>query len=282
MPLLLVLLSTLLAFTAPPALTRDCQGETACAVPLGTYHVVLPENGKTPPPVAIYFHGYSGSGLGVIRNEGLIEQFTRRGYAVLAPNGLDPDGATGKDAKTNWTVPGGRDTGRDDLAFTLQFVEDAVTRFGLDRERVLITGFSKGGSFVWHIACTQGDRFRAYAPVAGAFWEPLPKVCGAGPVDMMHIHGFTDQTVPIEGRRVGGGAFTQGDTFASLDILRRANRCESDRPNAFAMGDVLDCRIWNECAPGREIRFCLHDGGHGLPKGWVPAVLDWFEGLDGD
>lgn len=284
---LLLGLLLLVAALIEPARAQACLGETACTVPLGSYHVALPARaaGDTVPAV-LFFHGYGGSGLGAIRNAGMIGRFIRRGYAVIAPNGIAPDGVTDgvpdSGARTNWTLPGGRDTGRDDVAFTLQLVDDAIGRFNLDPQRVLVTGFSKGGSFVWHLACTQGDRFRAYAPIAGAFWEPLPASCDAGPVDMMHIHGFTDRTVPIEGRPVGGGAFVQGDTFASLDVLRRTNHCGSDRPDAFVMGEVLACRIWTDCAPGREIRFCLHDGGHGLPKGWVPTVLDWFETLPGN
>jgi polyhydroxybutyrate depolymerase len=43
------------------------------------------------------------------------------------------------------------------------------------------------------------------------------------------------------------------------------------------MSDTLDCRVWNACAPGTELEFCLHDGGHGVPPGWAEATLDWFE-----
>ena len=39
----------------------------------------------------------------------------------------------------------------------------------------------------------------AYAPVAGSFWRPHPdmEAC-AGPVDLLHTHGWRDKTVPLD------------------------------------------------------------------------------------
>ena len=38
------------------------------------------------------------------------------------------------------------------------------------------------------------------APVAGAYWEPLPETCPSGPMSLRHVHGLADPTVPMKGR----------------------------------------------------------------------------------
>lgn len=257
---------------------EGCGPGVPCATTSGTYHVALPAEAEGRLPALIYFHGYGGSGRGAIENPAVVDAALARGYAVIAPDGAVPPGGQ----RSNWAVPGATETGRDDVAFVREVVEDATRRFGLDPARLLVTGFSKGGSFVWHLACTEGRRYPAYAPVAGAFWRPLPDTCAAGPVDLWHLHGFVDRTVPLEGRPVANGRYVQGDTFAALAVLRRADRCVDDRPDRFVTDGAFACRQWEDCAGGSEIRFCLHDGGHTLPAGWVDSALDWFEGLRDD
>ena len=127
---------------------------------------------------------------------------------------------------------------------------------------------------VWDVACRAPGLFRAYAPVAGAFWEPLPANC-AGGVDLFHTHGWADRVVPIEGRPVAGGELIQGDLFAALAILRDSLNCTSDRAGRTAIGGERWTREW--ACPGGVIRLELHPGGHGLPKGWTAGILDWFD-----
>ena len=93
----------------------------------------------------------------------------------------------------------GQFAGRDDVAEG----HDAAAR-GVDRSRVLLAGFSRGGSMVWDVACHAPVTARAYAPVAGAFWEPLPASCQGG-ADLFQTHGWADRVIPLEGRSVAGG-----------------------------------------------------------------------------
>jgi polyhydroxybutyrate depolymerase len=164
---------------------------------------------------------------------------------------------------------------RDDLAFLAEVLDDAAAQ-GIDRDRVLLAGFSRGASMVWDVACHRPEMARAYAPVAGAFWEPLPERCQSG-ADLFHTHGWADRVIPLEGHSVAGGALTQSDIFASLDILRAANRCEIEQPNVSSVeaGNIWR-RCWTSCEGGR-IDLMLHSGPHGVPKFWLREALDWFE-----
>lgn len=257
------------------AAAQDCgtpAGE--CPTAHGFYRLVMPpEAAGGPVPAVIYLHGWGGSSAGVMKNKAMLASLAARGYALIVPEGVRT--VPGREQRS-WGIRNGRTYARDDTAFLAEVLTDAA-RHGIERGRVLMAGFSVGGSMVWDVACHAPDTARAYAPVAGAFWEPLPDRC-EGPVDMFHTHGWTDRVVPIEGRSVAQGALTQGDTFAGLGILRHALGCDPQMPDAAPMADDgrLWLREWTHCPAGR-IDLMLHPGGHMVPKGWLDRVLDWFE-----
>lgn len=248
-------------------------GAAPCRVALGSYNVLLPEvRGEGPLPVLVHFHGAGGTGAGVIRNQGMMRPFLDRGYAVIAPNGLRRDGRKGG----FWSFIPGRPVLRDELAFTRQVLDDAVAKFNLDRDRVLLSGFSIGGSLTWYLACQAPTEFAAFAPVAGGFWRPHPTDC-AGPVKLLHTHGWKDSTVPLEGRPIWGGVIHQGDIFQGLQLWREENGCHAGRPNRFVTKGAFWRRAWTSCDKGTALEMAMHAGSHGVPKGWSTMALDWFE-----
>lgn len=249
-----------------------CGEATDCAVPAGVYRIALPEGDGTHPAM-IWLHGWGGSAAGVMKNRGWIERLTARGYALIAPDGVRTSATR---PNKNWAVNDGRVYDRDDIGFLQQVLDDATARHGIDRDRVLLSGFSRGGSMVWDVACHAPGFARAYAPVAGAFWEPLPAACD-GPVDLFHVHGWTDRTVPLEGRPLRNGQMVQGDVFQSLFILREADGCANRQPASATIGEgAVLTRAWSDCA-GARIDLTLHPGGHMIPRGWLIEALDWFE-----
>jgi polyhydroxybutyrate depolymerase len=270
-PGLTSLLAALGLLWAAPA--GACPGADApCRVADGEYFIRLPETGRTVgrPALMVHLHGAGGQAADVVRGAGFLDVFLGRGYAVLAPQGLAREGGRGP----NWGVSDGRPHPRDDLAFIGEVIDDAVGRFDLDRTRVLLTGFSRGGSLVWDIACQAPAMASAYAPIAGGFWRPHPASC-KGPVRLLHTHGFTDGTVPLEGRPLRGGAVAQGDIYEGLQLWRRTNGC-GDRADWHDTSGPFWRKAWTACAAG-TLEFALHPGGHGVPEGWGPMVIDWYE-----
>ena len=254
---------------------QDCAGAEGepCQVASGQYRIALP-SGEASPGAMIWLHGMGGSANGVMKNKGMVRAVLERGMVLIAPDGL-PMSETRK--ARNWTVNDGWSNARDEIAFLSEVIDDAVARHGIDRDRILLGGFSRGGSMVWDVACRAPDLARAYVPVAGAFWEPMWQDCEA-PVDLFHTHGWTDRTVPLEGRPLRGGALVQGDVFQSLYILRATNGCANRQPEDAPLSEAQDrwYRSWAACQGGR-IDLMLHPGGHGIPKGWLGQALDWFE-----
>ena len=260
------------AFTSA-ASAEECGGVDApCEASGGVYHFVAPDPAIADPPAVIFLHGFGGTGKGIVRNKGLIGGLTGRGYAVIAPQGLPFREGMRGDSWNSFA----RETRRDDVAFINAVADDAADRHGIDRDRILIGGFSGGGMMTWRVACDAPESFAGYAPIAGLLWRPLPVEC-AGPFRMQHTHGWSDTVVPIEGRSVANGQFTQGDLFAGMDLLRDAMECAKDDPDEYgAEGDYL-IRRWTACAPGAGLEMALHPGAHSIPRGWTKLALDWFE-----
>lgn len=267
--LLMAIALTLFGLAAPVLACGE--PESPCAVPLGDYQVLLPD--AEPPaqgyPLVVHLHGYGQSGRNVVGDARLTGPLGARGYALLAPNGLP-----GRDGRpTGWTFGNLRPGGRDEAAFLRQVLADATERLPIDRRRVLLSGFSIGGSLVWYLACTDPSIATAYAPLAGGFWRPHPKAC-EGPAPLLHTHGWTDLTVPLEGRHLRFG-IAQGDIPAGLALWRETNNCEKLQPDGFTTGTTFWRRHWTSC--DQPLTLALHQGGHGMPDAWPDLALDWLE-----
>jgi len=278
MPLIRSLLGLALILTAGFAATGAEAGcgaaPAACKTGLGTYHVILPPDpAPGPVPAVIFLHGAGGNGTATLKNRAMVDAVLKRGYALIAPDGLMREGRRG----AGWSFLPGFPQRRDEDAFLKGVADDAAARFGLDRSHVLLAGFSIGGSMVSYIACADPGAFAAYAPVAGGFWRPQPEGC-AGPVRLLHTHGWRDTTVPLEGRPLRNGQIFQGDVFHTMEIWRDTNGCTLMRPDGFSGDTTYMRRKWTKCSPGSALEFALHQGGHSVPDGWATMVIDWFEG----
>lgn len=273
--------SICLGTTGGLAADAECGSDAnECKTPLGSYSIRMPQkpSASDGTPALLYFHGAGGSGPRVMRNKAMVDAFTQRGYAVIAPSGLKrPNSRFGP----GWSFLPFRQKQRDELAFAREVLEDASTRFGIDRNNIMLGGFSIGGSLSWYLACQDPTLAKAFVPVGGAFWRPHPAAEDCeGPVKMMHTHGWRDGTVPLEGRPVAGGRILQGDVFAGLQIMRAVNGCNGLRANKFKTDGDYWHRWWTKCKTDSALRFTLHPGGHGVPKGWADLAINWFENLD--
>lgn len=271
-PLLTLAAAVALWHTAPAEAATCGDSGNACATPNGTYNVALPERPETADrPAFIFLHGLGGSGDKVVKNKSFVRNITEQGYMLIAPTGMRRG-----NGPTNWSVKDGSPPMRDEEAFLLEVISDAAERFSLDRERVILSGFSRGGSMVWDLACSAPQHFAAFAPGGGGFWRPMAEECVA-PVRLFHVHGWKDRTVPLEGRKIPGRTIHQGNLFAGIQTFGAANRCALERPLDAVVEGSLWIKTWVRCAEGSSLKFALHAGGHNLPKGWAKTIVDWFE-----
>ncbi|MEM6758114.1 MAG: PHB depolymerase family esterase [Pseudomonadota bacterium] len=256
----------------PSLAAQACGPDAPCEIDGGSYHVLLPEGwaDQGPKPALMFYHGHNATGAMVFRSGGLARDFVDQGYVVIAPNGTRIQGRQTR----RWA--GRMGAGRDDVAFSLAVLEDARARFGIDPARTYAAGFSAGGSMVWLMACKSAGSFAGYLSLSGALRQPNDITnCPETPVRVLHIHGFADAQVPLEGRVIGN--WHQGSVWDSLRLARRAGQCRSN-PDRIEMTEEYRCRQWDDsCAAGGSVQLCLRDGGHGMPKGWTAMAREFFE-----
>ena len=269
------------------AAQQGCEPEIGCTISGengGTYHVAFPADwdGKSQLVPFFFFHGHNGSGASVIANRSLVNTVTGKGYALIAPDG--PEFTFSNRTTRGWAArrePGAPRGGRDDIAFVERVLDDLKTRWSMKTQLSVMSGFSSGGSMAWYFGCYSSRPVGAIAALAGGLRRPLPEgvqsqrgVCPGGPRRLIHIHGFADRQVPLEGRAIR--SWHQGDVFEGLAVQRRTNGCVS-RPSQMKIEGRLWCRSWIGCKSDNAVRLCLHPGGHGTPKGWFSLVHDWVQ-----
>lgn len=240
----------------------SCPVESGCRVEGGHYRIVLPQQARAGQPggAIMYFHGYQGSAEETIADQGLVAVAQRLGVALIAMDGMGH----------SWSFPGSPAQNRDEFAYVGHVLDDVARRFPVDPGHIMASGFSQGGSMVWYLACRMPARFAAFAPIAGAFWEPLPERCAGPRPSMIHIHGTGDTTVPMAGRILRQGS-RQGDVFRSLAILAPGG-CTAGLAAAAqkaAPSAALTCGIAEVCGAPARLELCLHAGGHMADPAWV-------------
>ena len=253
------------ALAGSPVYAQPCGGTVRCEVE-GGYYLVAPPlgwDGFSPVPVVVYFHGWNSSPEGTFRNRAMINAITRRGAVFVAPF-----------ARTGYwrQIGDGRaEPGRDELAYVRAVMEDIAREWPIDQNRTLASGFSRGASLVWNLACYAGTLFRAYAPISGGFWSSTPKNCPTGPVNLRHIHGTADRVVAYDQI----GIYNSMPIPEGMKALRALNGC-SEAHNSISYSGSLVCRGWKGCASGKTLELCLHKGGHSIPAEWVAEGFDWM------
>jgi polyhydroxybutyrate depolymerase len=242
-----------------------------CAVDHGDYLASVPKrwDGEELLPAFVHFHGHGGSAESLYRKESFTEPISEVGAIAIYPDGI------GK----SWNFRLGEELGggRDEVVFTRQVITDALERFPVDPDRVVVSGFSIGASVAWEVACRDGELGTVFAPVSGAFWEPLPAGCPEPPQRLRHEHGTRDTVFPLEGRAVHGDDFRQGAAADAIDLLRQARGCMGE-PRFEEQSGGMTCQVWDSCDLGGEVQFCLHDGDHRVRSGWHSRTLQWAFG----
>ena len=260
------LLATTLSSAGPVA---ACGGADRCDLPDGRhYYLAMPAIPEAAAPGAIVFaHGYRGTAEGVMRNRSLVNLAGDLGVALIAIKSADDD----------WILPGSPrhpdSDGALEFAYVAAVLDDAQARFGIDRARVLATGFSAGGMMTWNLACARPDLFAGFAPMSGTFWVGPPAGCAAPVRGLVHFHGDADPVVPQTGRAIG--PTVQGDVAAAMAMYAQAGGWDGP-PDTVTLGDTT-CDMRRR-ADGAPLAFCAFPGGHDFRTANLRTAWDWLIG----
>lgn len=259
----LVLLAVLWATAAVASEpVQPCHGDVPCEIGARSYHVKEPDDwdGTSPLPVLLHFHGWQRTGALPVKHARISGATRRRGVLLLAPNGNH----------RTWDFWDG-DT--DDVAFAAAVIEDAATRYPIDRSRIYISGYSYGSAMAWRYVCENGDGVAALLAVSGSIRQD--EDCPQGPREVRHVHGLADTVMDFP---MGPG----GDEDFPVALWREKFGCgdRTERSQWQAVSFLEFRRTeWAACANGTSVTLDIHKGGHFIPHGWIARQLDELLGL---
>ena len=143
-----------------------------------------------PRPLILALHPGGGSRGGPFLYQ-IVEPALRDwGAIVVAPDSPN----------RRWSVPSAEES-------VLFLLDDLLERYEIDRDRILVTGFSMGGAGTWFMATHHPERFSGAIPIASAPRDnPLDRI-GSMPVHVIHSHD--DQLVPIAPARAAADTLAE-------------------------------------------------------------------------
>ncbi|MBA3819151.1 MAG: hypothetical protein H0X17_09690 [Deltaproteobacteria bacterium] len=236
------------------------------------------DEGRTYPLI-LGLHGYGSSGFVHAAYFGLTK-LVSDGEALL----LAPDGTIDSGNRPFWNAdPACCDFGNtnvDDVGYLGTLLDDVIASWPVDRTRVYVIGHSNGSFMAYRMACERADVITAIAGLAGVASSDPAACQPERPVNVLHIHGTADATVPFAGGSIGG----QGAT-GSVEQWARHDNCNPTRTAAGSLDlessipgaeTVIEAAV---CPPDRAVELWRVEGGSHVPS-WgptfTPTLWQWL------
>jgi phospholipase/carboxylesterase len=137
-------------------------------------HAAFEPAGEGPFPTLIALHGWGSNALDLL---GLAPYIAGGRFLVLCPQG-PVEVAIGAVNGYGWyplTMGSAPDEAAVDAALneTTRFIDDALERYPVERRKLVLLGFSQGGTMAFNLAVRHPERFAALAAISTWFPEEL-------------------------------------------------------------------------------------------------------------
>ena len=199
--------------------------------------VYAPSGIEKDRPLIIQMHGYNQDAA-YQKNAAKWESVADTGrFVVVFPNGENK----------SWDISGDKD-----LNFIKAIINEMNNKYGIDKKRVYVSGFSMGGMMSYHVANKMGDMIAAIAPVSGGGGVNSPKRA----MPIMHTHGTSDDVV------------NYNSTVNTVKSWVSAQKCSSNSQKikpypTTKPGSAASLEIWSGCTDNVEVRLLTIEGkGH--------------------
>ena len=202
------------------------------------YIVYVPKNLGQNRPLLISCHGMNQDanyqkGMLVIESVADTAKFV-----TVFPEGIDK----------SWDISGDRD-----INFMKALINEMVSKYQIDRNRVYLSGFSMGGMFTYHAMNKIPDLIAAFAPISGYPMGGTTANSDVRPIPIIHTHGTADDVVSFSG--------VQG----ALNAWIRHNGCPTTAQvtNRYRGASHITRRVWGPGNDGVEVVLMeMADKGH--------------------
>ncbi|WP_028079502.1 alpha/beta hydrolase family esterase [Solimonas soli] len=153
-----------------------------------------------------------------------------------------------------------------DLEFLDRIIDDAVSAYGVDAQRLYMGGYSGGAMMTLRYLCERPGRIAAATVVGAQMIRTLADSCGTSrPPALTFVNGIEDPIGPYEGNA------TLMPAVDSAAFWARANAC-STIPQRSALPDLVEDGTtvlvdrYGDCASGKAVQlYTVVGGGHTWP-----------------
>jgi hypothetical protein len=203
-----------------------------------------------PAPLYVWLHGRGDKVLDV--------QFIEQ--RLTSPGQIQPDGAIVLHPFGRY-CNGYKSAGEVDV---LEAIEAVCSAYAIDRERIVLCGFSMGGAGVWHLGAHYPDRWAAMSP-------------GAGFVDVRRYQNLRAEQYPPWYEQALWGMYDVPDYARNLlNVPLVAYSGELDKQKAAA--DLMEVTLQGE---GLAMTHIVGKGvGHKYEPSALKEVLDRLHGFE--
>lgn len=214
-------------------------------------------------PLVISLHGSGGNAAAQQGAFHLDDLADTEGFVTAYAQAAIPFGGG-----FEWHVPGEplnsgapEPDGPDDVAYLGALIHEMASRYGIDRHRVYVTGFSGGARMTSQAGCDLAE-VAAIAPIAGV---RFPGNCKRDTESVIAFHGTADPTNPYDGH---GKPFW---TYSVRDaMLGWAGNDGCGDPDITRPGATVELATFTGCRGGAEVElYTLENEGH-----WIPQAID--------
>lgn len=165
-------------------------------------HAILEPSGEGPHPTLIALHGWGANALDLL---GLAPHLSDGRFLVLCPQGEVTVPIAPQLSGYGWFPitmgappdPASVERALDSLEV---FIEQAIDRYPVDRERLALLGFSQGGVMAYSLTLRAPERFTALAALSSWLPPQLAEQGQPGALDRLPVlvqHGTRDELIEV-------------------------------------------------------------------------------------
>lgn len=236
-----------------------------------------PEDLPKGAALVVVLHGCTQTAAGYDHGAGWSRLAAEEGFAVLFP---EQQRANNANLCFNWFVPEDVTRDRGEALSIRRMIEAMVTKHGLDRERIFITGLSAGGAMAAAMLATYPDVFAGGAIIAGLAYgsastipEAFDRMRGHGGPTPAELQRRLAQASPHQGSwpRISIWQGTADHTVAPSNADSLVAQWQSVHrvgtgPDRAETVDRQTRQVWCD-ADGNEVieKYTIAGMGHGTP-----------------
>lgn len=225
----------------------------------------------TEAPLLIMLHGYTANGAEEESYLKLAPVAAARGWLYVTPDGLIDGLDNGYWNATEACCDfGGSKV--DDSKYLSDLIVEIQAKYSVDPKRIYFIGHSNGGFMSHRMACDHADKVAAFVSFAGAQYDNVASCKPTEPVNVLQIHGTSDDTIRYDGGQLNRNPYPSAETTATM--WATLNGCSTtpdtssppiDLVSTIAGSETTIAKYETSCRPGGRVELWTMVGGNHIP-----------------